>query len=294
MKKTGWKVNASVIEAMDRQYYEQLAGPKKRIGSHIDGSFPRTGSHGLVVPASLSSDPFWTEMPLIGRSNVGKSTLLNALLGADRDDAFVPTSRRPGCTRHLDFYAVGVGVTGDPRDAPPVGVGRGLTGGSASAGSFSPFVIVDTPGYGYNEQGRNAEATWGQLITRYLSERGQDTLPRVMVLMDARTGLTDLDREVIRFLEEKHVPWHLVMTKADQVAVAALEATAFSTAKELAATTMLAFPVLNAVSAMTGEGMKDLQCTVMQSVKLNRKAVIEALLPSLGKAKAAPIPPQRK
>jgi len=197
----------------------------------------------------------------MGRSNVGKSTLLNALLGGRAEQglkAFVPVSRRPGTTVALDFYGVGT-------ERQPL------------------LVLVDTPGYGFAQGSRATHSAWMQRIAAYLRSRrlegsagGGALLSRVMLLVDARLGLSQLDSEVLAQLDASLLPSHVVLTKADAVATAELERTALLTARALSAL-RTPFPVLNAISASTGEGMAQLKDTLMQTSKVHRRKG-EALL----------------
>jgi GTP-binding protein len=180
---------------------------------------------------------------VVGRSNVGKSSLLNALLGS-ADNKFVKVSRYPGSTAHLDFYAAGTAQ-------PPA------------------LVLVDTPGYGYNKRGKGAESVWMDLLASYLRKRGLNVLPRALLLVDARLGLTEYDAEVMQMFDAVSVPYHVVMTKADEVSAAQLENTAVNLAKFLA-TKALPFPVLNAVSARDGVGIVDLHKAILLSTKLHK------------------------
>lgn len=197
----------------------------------------------LCTPGT--DEPKWTELAFIGRSNAGKSTLLNSLLGS-KDQTFVPVSKHPGKTEHIDFYAAG--------------------------NKFSPpkFVLVDTPGYGFNRRGRDAGAEWGQLITRYLKHRSSEVLPRTVVLLDARQGLTDIDADVLTTLDSVAAPYHIVLTKADTVSQGDLEATALRVATALSKKT-LPFPVLNAVSAHSGAGLQELMIALALTARLHRR-----------------------
>ena len=189
-------------------------------------------------------EPKWTEIVVVGRSNVGKSTLLNQLLGS-RDDKFVKVSRNPGSTTHLDWYGLGTGA--------------------------KPSVcVVDTPGYGFSVRGKTASKAWLDTIASYLFARSPNVLGRTLILMDARTGMTPIDREVISLLEGQGVPWHAVLTKADAVSDGELEAAALTIAMALDKL-QLPYPVLNAVSARSGEGLKELQQMIVLSSKLHKR-----------------------
>jgi GTP-binding protein len=208
----------------------------------------------------------WVELAVMGRSNAGKSTLLNALLrpapaaaaaaapaGRGSLKSFVPVSKTPGTTARLDFYGVGQGQ-------PPL------------------LVLVDTPGYGYSARGKGRHGAWMARMAEYLRTRrtlssgptGSPLLARVMLLADARLGLTDLDHDVLAALDEARLPCHVVLTKADAVRSSeALAATAARAAASLRGYKM-PFPHLSAVAAQTGEGVQELAATLMHTAKLHR------------------------
>ncbi len=128
------------------------------------------------------------EVAFAGRSNVGKSSLLNALTGRR---ALARTSTRPGRTQQLNFFELG---------------GR--------------LVLVDMPGYGYAEAGRRVKQDWQGLMFNYL--RGRPTLLRVLLLLDARIEVKPADVAVMELLDRAAVTYQLVLTKADDVAPAGL------------------------------------------------------------------------
>ena len=122
------------------------------------------------------------EVAFAGRSNVGKSSLINALTGRK---TLARTSRTPGRTQQLNFFNIG---------------GR--------------FFLVDMPGYGYAQVSRDTKMAWDQLITDYL--RGRQSLRCVYILIDSRHGLKDSDHELMDMLDEAAVPCRIVFTKADK------------------------------------------------------------------------------
>src|SRR6516165_8368839 len=168
-----------------------------------------------------------SEIAFAGRSNVGKSSLINALTGRR---ALARTSHTPGRTQELIFFA------GPHR-----------------------LMLVDMPGYGYAAAAKSKVAAWTALIHDYL--RGRATLARVYVLIDARHGLKDTDDAILDTLGKAAVSYEIVLTKCDQVGAAALaqqvEATKAAMKKRAAA-----FPDLVATSARTGSGIAELRGAV--------------------------------
>jgi GTP-binding protein len=168
------------------------------------------------------------EIAFAGRSNVGKSSLINALTGRN---ALARTSHTPGRTQELVFFA-----SDDPT-----------------------LTLVDMPGYGYAEAPRQKVAAWTALIHAYL--RGRANLARVYVLIDARHGLKDTDAPTLDALSEAAVSHQVLLTKADQVKAAEL-------ADRIAATeTALrrrpaAFPQVLPTSARTGAGMPEIRAAI--------------------------------
>jgi len=138
-------------------------------------------------------DPTVPEIAFAGRSNVGKSSLINALTGRN---GLARTSNTPGRTQELNFFDVG---------APLL------------------FRITDMPGYGYAKAPPKTVQKWRYLVNDYL--RGRQVLKRTYLLIDARHGIKDRDEEVMTMLDKAAISYHIVMTKADKVKTAALEAT---------------------------------------------------------------------
>jgi len=174
------------------------------------------------------------EVAFAGRSNVGKSSLLNAL--ANRS-GLARTSNTPGRTQELNFFAVG---------APPV------------------LRLVDMPGYGFAEAPKDVVRRWRFLVNDYL--RGRVTLKRALVLVDARHGLKEVDREVMTLLDRAAVSYRLVLTKADKVKATELAAVQAATAAE-ARTHAAAHPDILATSSAKGGGIAELRAAVLEAVE---------------------------
>lgn len=170
------------------------------------------------------------EVAFAGRSNVGKSSLLNALTGRQ---GLARTSNTPGRTQELNLFLVG---------DPPV------------------LRLVDMPGYGYAEAPKDVVRQWAMLIGDYL--RGRPTLKRVLVLIDCRHGVKPVDREIMELMDKSAVSYQIVLTKGDKVKPTALAATLDEVATE-ARKHPAAHPVLVATSSETKDGIADLRAAVM-------------------------------
>ena len=166
------------------------------------------------------------EVAFAGRSNVGKSSLINALTGRNN---LARTSHTPGRTQELIFFE-----------------------GPDTAG----LRLVDMPGYGYAAAPKTKVAAWTALIHKFL--QGRSSLARVYVLVDARHGLKDLDLDVLKTLDRAAVSYQLVLTKADQVKQAELSARIAETETALAKHAA-AFPDVLATSSRSGAGMPELR-----------------------------------
>jgi GTP-binding protein len=178
-------------------------------------------------------DPNVPEVAFAGRSNVGKSSLLNALTNRNK---LARTSNTPGRTQELNFFDVG---------------------------SPLQLRLVDMPGYGFAEAPKDLVKRWRFLVNDYL--RGRAVLKRALVLIDARHGLKEVDREVLRMLDDAAVSYHLVLTKADKVKAAALGAIYEGVAVE-AAKHPAAHPTIFTTSSETGSGIAELRTAILEAV----------------------------
>ncbi len=190
--------------------------------------FARPWQFVLGVPqAEALPPPEGIEIAFAGRSNVGKSSLINALTG---QKGLARTSRTPGRTRELNLFV------GEP----------GLT-------------IVDMPGYGYAEAGRAAVEAWTRTVFAYL--RGRANLRRVFLLIDARHGLKPNDIEVMQLLDRAAVSYQIVLTKADKTKPAELAATAKLVAAGIARHPA-AYPEIIVTSTESGAGIEALRAEI--------------------------------
>ena len=179
-------------------------------------------------------DPTVPEIAFAGRSNVGKSSLINAVTNRSK---LARASNTPGRTQELNYFDVG-------RD-PLV------------------FRLVDMPGYGFAEAPRDMVKRWRFLINDYL--RGRQVLKRALVLVDARHGLKDVDRDVMKMLDDAAVSYHLVLTKADKVKPTELEKTIDAVRVE-AAKHPAAHPLILPTSSETGNGIAELRTAILEAV----------------------------
>jgi GTP-binding protein len=171
------------------------------------------------------------EVAFAGRSNVGKSSLINALTGRNN---LARTSHKPGRTQELIFFE-----------------------GPEQAG----LRLVDMPGYGYAAAPKAKVAAWTALIHKFL--QGRSSLARVYVLIDARHGLKDVDLDVLTTLDRAAVSYQVVLTKADQVKQAELSARIAETETALAKHPA-AFPKVLATSSRAGTGMGELRAAMVR------------------------------
>ena len=162
------------------------------------------------------------EVAFLGRSNVGKSSLLNALAGRD---GLAFTSARPGCTQLINFYQIG-----------------------------DQFVFADLPGYGFAKVPEHIRREWKELIEAYLVGRSQLSL--AVVLLDSRRGWMEKDLELRDWLEFHGRPYVVVATKVDKLSRSQEQSALNSIRKELAGSEALPF------SAVTGRGVREIWQTI--------------------------------
>ena len=173
------------------------------------------------------------EVAFAGRSNVGKSSLLNALTGRN---ALARTSNTPGRTQELNFFDVGQPLA---------------------------FRLVDMPGYGFAKAPKDVVKKWRFLVNDFL--RGRQALKRALVLIDARHGIKDVDREILEMLDRAAVSYRIVLTKADKIKASELAAVAEATEAE-ARKRPAAHPDILATSSEGGMGIPELRAAVLDAI----------------------------
>lgn len=176
-------------------------------------------------------DPNAPEVAFAGRSNVGKSSLLNALTGRK---AIARASVTPGRTQELNFFEVG---------------------------TPTQLRLVDMPGYGFAKAPLKVVEQWKRLVRDFL--RGRVSLKRTLVLIDARHGVKPPDAEMMAMLDEAAVGYRLVLTKADKIKASELEAVLAATQAE-ARKHPAAFPMVHVTSAEKGMGIEELRTAVFE------------------------------
>nr|WP_218845182.1 ribosome biogenesis GTP-binding protein YihA/YsxC [Novosphingobium marinum] len=176
-------------------------------------------------------DPDVPEIAFAGRSNVGKSSLLNALTGRK---AIARTSVTPGRTQELNFFDVG-----DPLQ----------------------FRLVDMPGYGFAKAPPKVVENWRRLVRDFL--RGRAVLKRTLLLIDSRHGIKPVDAEMMTMLDEAAVGYRIVLTKIDKIKASELDAVLARTSDQ-ARKHSAAFPIIISSSSETKTGISELRSAVLQ------------------------------
>lgn len=167
------------------------------------------------------------EIAFAGRSNVGKSSLINALTGVKE---LARASNTPGRTRELNFFNIADRLT-----------------------------LIDMPGYGYAKAPKKEVKKWQSMLRGYL--RGRPGLTRAFVLVDSRHGVLAADEEMFDLLDESAVTYQLVLTKIDKLKVAEVEK-AYADTLEVVKKRAAAFPLIHATSSDKFTGMDDLRAEI--------------------------------
>ncbi|WP_293883656.1 ribosome biogenesis GTP-binding protein YihA/YsxC [Sphingomonas sp.] len=178
-------------------------------------------------------DPTVPEVAFAGRSNVGKSSLLNALTNRN---ALARTSNTPGRTQELNFFEVGEPMR---------------------------LRLVDMPGYGFAEAPKDMVKRWRFLINDYL--RGRQVLARAFVLIDSRHGIKPVDNDIMEMLDAAAVSYRVVMTKTDKIKATELETVSARTAETIRKRAA-AHPDLILTSSEKGMGIPELRAAVLEAI----------------------------
>ena len=204
----------------------------------VDASFAAAAGPGAELPA-----PTLPEIAFAGRSNVGKSTLMNAIMGRKN---LVRTSNTPGCTRTVNMF-------------------------HTRAGDGLELYLVDLPGYGYAKRSKAEKTQWGPLLESYLSARS--SLRAVVVLVDVRRGLEQEEEDLIEFIETSQrvsrpeMPILLVGTKLDKIPTSQRKPAVLKAGRK-------GLPVLG-VSGETGEGIDVLWKRLRVAVGVDVRETVE-------------------
>ncbi|KAG9416969.1 GTP-binding protein [Aphanomyces cochlioides] len=227
--------------------------------AYVKGIFGACDSQRM---ASLSSSersdlPPWDgpEIALAGRSNVGKSSLINALTSS----TIMKASKTPGRTQQLHFISVG-----------------------GKAGSQPELVLVDMPGFGFAQAPKSMVDDFHRLVGRYVKHRSNNNLKLVLLLIDSRRGVTSVDHEFMDLMETLDASFQVVFTKIDTLSSTALEKS-IKSAEEAVQKYMRMHPILHLVSSKDNIGVRELRNAIVSAsgalynlqTKAQRRAIRE-------------------
>ncbi|RYH15742.1 YihA family ribosome biogenesis GTP-binding protein [archaeon] len=182
------------------------------------------------------------EVAFVGRSNVGKSSLVEALLGTK---GLLRISKEPGCTTTLNYYALAKG----------------------SALDDHACYLIDMPGYGFAKIAKQQQKKWLEIVNSYLMNRDQLLLRRVFVLIDSRRGVQMQDVEMMEMLNHAHIPYQVVLTKKDLVSDKEIKEKLFELFCVISRKkNNSCLPLVHVVSALKGLGLEDLRLSIVEIV----------------------------
>lgn len=180
------------------------------------------------------------EVAFAGRSNVGKSSLINALVG---HKGLARTSNTPGRTQELNYFVP--------------------DGYSGAEGDLPPMALVDMPGYGYAQAPKEQVDAWTRLVFDYL--RGRSTLKRVYVLIDSRHGIKKNDEDVFDLLDKAAVSYQIVLTKTDKIKEAGVPRLVAETTEKVRKRPA-AYPEILSTSSEKGRGLDTLRDAIEMTI----------------------------
>eukprot|EP01031_Cornospumella_fuschlensis_P036937 gene36937-44811_t len=182
------------------------------------------------------------EIAFVGRSNVGKSSLVEALLGTK---GLLRISKEPGCTTTLNYYALAKGADLDSHAC----------------------YLIDMPGYGFAKVAKQQQKQWLEIVNSYLLNRDQLLLRRVFVLIDSRRGVQLQDVEMMEMLNQTHIPYQVVLTKRDLVSDKELTEKLFELFCVISRKkNNTCLPLVHVVSAQKSLGLDDLRLSIAEIV----------------------------